>query len=93
MLANASIQEATCAPSRASRALSRPLLERGAALGERTYFVYIMASRRNGTLYIGVTTTKYGVKKLVWCEQYGDVIEAIAREKQLKTWERKWKPH
>jgi putative endonuclease len=62
-------------------------------LGERTYFVYIMASRRNGTLYIGVTTTKYGVKKLVWCEQYGDVIEAIAREKQLKTWERKWKPH
>jgi putative endonuclease len=73
-------------------------------LGERSYFVYIMASRRNGTLYIGVTnnlalrahqhrtgvgsifTTKYGVK-----EQYGDVIEAIAREKQLKAWERKWK--
>ncbi len=78
-------------------------------MGERTYFVYIMASRRNGTLYIGVTnnlplrahqhrtgvgstfTTKYGVKMLVWYEQYGDVKEAIAREKQLKTWERKWK--
>jgi putative endonuclease len=28
---------------------------------------------------------------LVWYEQYGDVNEAIAREKQLKTWERKWK--
>ena len=86
-----------------------PFLDRGAALGERTYFVYIMASRRNGTLYIGVTnnlalrahqhrtgvgsafTTKYGVKMLVWYEQYGDVNEAIAREKQLKTWERKWK--
>ena len=71
-------------------------------MGERTYFVYIMASRRNGTLYIGVTnnlalrahqhrtgvgstfTTKYGVKMLVWYEQYGDVNEAIAREKQLK---------
>jgi hypothetical protein len=24
-------------------------------LGERTYAVYIMASRRNGTLYVGVT--------------------------------------
>ena len=78
-------------------------------MGERTYFVYIMASRRNGTLYIGVTnnlalrayqhrtgvgstfTTKYGVKMLVWYEQYGEINEAIAREKQLKTWERKWK--
>ena len=79
------------------RALVRvPFLDRGAVLGERTYFVYIMASRRNGTLYIGVTsnlalrahqhrtgvgstfTTKYGVKMLVWYEQYGDVNQAIA---------------
>ena len=92
------------------RALARILfLERGACLGERTYFVYIMASRRNGTLYIGVTsnlalrahqhrkgvgstfTTKYGVKMLVWYEQYDEVNEAIAREKRLKTRERKWK--
>ncbi|HTR13145.1 MAG TPA: GIY-YIG nuclease family protein [Roseiarcus sp.] len=68
-----------------------------------------MASRRNGTLDIGVTnhlaaramqhrnglgstfTAKYGVKLLVWYEHYGDVNEAIAREKQLKKWERKWK--
>jgi putative endonuclease len=28
---------------------------------------------------------------LVWYERYGDVNEAIAREKQLKRWERKWK--
>jgi putative endonuclease len=78
-------------------------------LSERTYTVYIMASRRNGTLYIGVTnnlalrayqhrtgvgstfTTKYGVKMLVWYEAYGNVNEAIAREKQLKKSERKWK--
>lgn len=27
----------------------------GAALMQKTYYVYIMASKRNGTLYIGVT--------------------------------------
>ncbi len=76
---------------------------------ERRYSVYIMASRRNGTLYVGVTnhlgarafrrrngvgsqfTTKYGVKTLVGYEHYGDVREAITREKQLKKWERRWK--
>ncbi len=76
---------------------------------ENSFAVYIMASRRNGTLYIGVTnnlslrarqlrtgtggafTTKYGVKQLVWYEYYSDANEAIAREKQLKKWERGWK--
>ena len=75
----------------------------------RTFAVYIMASRRNGTLYIGVTnnlslrahqhrtgagsvfTTKYGVTRLVRYEFYDDVNEAIAREKQLKKWRRRWK--
>jgi putative endonuclease len=109
MFANASIRRPR-ELAEGDRALARVLfLYRGASLGERTYFVYIMASRRNGTLYIGVTnnlalhahqrgtgvgstfTTKYGVKMLVWCEQYGDVNEAIAREKQLKTRARKWK--
>ena len=78
-------------------------------MDERTYTVYILASRRNGTLYVGVTnnlgrrayqhrtgsgsqfTAKYSVKMLVWYEHYNDVNEAIAREKQLKKWERKWK--
>jgi putative endonuclease len=76
---------------------------------ERNYAVYMLASRRNGTLYIGVTndlarrthahrsgvgsafTAKYGVNILVWYELYRNVKEAIAREKQLKKWERKWK--
>jgi putative endonuclease len=31
------------------------------------------------------------VKMLVWYEHYGDVRDAIAREKQLKKWERRWK--
>ena len=34
---------------------------------------------------------KYHVKMLVWYETYNDVNEAIARVKQLKKWERKWK--
>ncbi len=78
-------------------------------MSDRRYSVYIMASRRNGTLYIGVTnnlsvrayqhrngagsvfTAKYAVSMLVWYEHYADVREAIAREKQLKKWERRWK--
>ena len=97
---------------RSSTALSaevKRLPGQGRWMNERRYSVYIMASRRNGTLYVGVTnhlgarafqhrngvgsqfTTKYGVKTLVWYEHYGDVREAIAREKQLKKWERRWK--
>ena len=75
----------------------------------RNYAVYILANKRNGTLYIGVTnnlslrvfqhkstkgsefTAKYGVRTLVWYEYYSDVNEAIAREKQLKKWRRRWK--
>ena len=76
---------------------------------ERRYSVYMMASQRNGTLYVGVTnylaagalqhrkgvgsqfTARYNVKMLVGCEHYGAVRDAIAREKQLKKWERRWK--
>jgi putative endonuclease len=73
---------------------------------EHRTFVYIMASARNGTLYVGVTndlvrrsyehrhglvdgfTRKYGVKTLVWFEEFRDVRDAIAFEKRLKKWER-----
>ena len=73
------------------------------------YAVYILASRRNGTLYIGLTsdlvrrimqhkalavpgfTRKYNVTMLVYVERFADVHEAIAREKQLKGWNRAWK--
>ena len=76
---------------------------------ERTYWVYILASRRNGTLYVGVTgdiarrafehrtgavpgfTKAYGVKMLVHCEPFRDVLDAIRREKNLKKWPRRWK--
>jgi putative endonuclease len=74
-----------------------------------SYFVYILASRRNGTLYVGVTndlvrrmsehkgklvpgfTRKYGVDKLVYFEEYASILEARARERVLKRWDRAWK--
>ncbi|MFZ2225929.1 MAG: GIY-YIG nuclease family protein [Candidatus Moraniibacteriota bacterium] len=75
----------------------------------KDYFVYILASEKNGTLYIGVTsdlvkrvwqhkeglaegfTKKYKTKILVYFEQTNDIVSAIAREKQLKKWNRSWK--
>ena len=76
---------------------------------EKRYSVYIMASKRNGTLYIGFSgdilkrmwehkndlregfTKKYRVHTLVWYEMFSDPNAAIAREKQLKGWNRAWK--
>ena len=72
-------------------------------------FVYILASKPNGVLYVGVTndlvrrvwehkndvvpgfTKKYGVKELVYFEICDDPSVAIAREKQIKRWNRAWK--
>lgn len=36
-------------------------------------------------------TSDYNIRKLVYCEECGDVNEAIAREKQIKNWSRKKK--
>ncbi|MDH7602434.1 MAG: GIY-YIG nuclease family protein [Armatimonadota bacterium] len=36
-------------------------------------------------------TSKYGLTKLVWYEQYSSPREAIYREKQIKNWRRAWK--
>lgn len=76
---------------------------------ERSYYVYILASARNGTLYVGVTsdlagrvyqhregatpgfTTRYGVKMLVWYEDFPTADEAISAEKRIKRWRRGWK--
>ncbi len=76
---------------------------------DHTYFLYILASQRNGTLYVGITnnllrrvqehrdglvpgfTKKYGVKMLVYFEVHGDIVEAIAQEKRMKRWLRRWK--
>lgn len=68
-----------------------------------------MASKRNATLYVGITsnlvqrvwqhregqvqgfTDKYGVKILVYFEVHETGESAIAREKQIKKWNRVWK--
>ena len=33
-------------------------------------------------------TTKYNVKRLVYFEEFADIVAAIARETQLKVWSR-----
>jgi putative endonuclease len=76
---------------------------------EKKGFVYVLASGKHGTLYIGVTsdllgrlhqhreglikgfTTRYGVHRLVHFEIFEEMGAAIAREKQLKKWNRDWK--
>jgi len=73
------------------------------------YAVYILASKRHGTLYIGVTNDiakrldehergigskfvrDYKVRMLVYVEIFDEPNDAIAREKQLKKWNRDWK--
>jgi len=76
---------------------------------EHRYFVYLLASKQNGTLYVGVTgdlaarvaqhrdgrndgfTRRYDVHTLVWFQEFSDIHDAIAREKQIKKWRRAWK--
>ncbi|MDA1309543.1 MAG: GIY-YIG nuclease family protein [Proteobacteria bacterium] len=70
--------------------------------------VYILASKRGGTLYIGVTsnirrrlwehrdgrvafTRRYSIQRLVFIEFHRRIADAIAREKNLKEWNRAWK--
>jgi putative endonuclease len=46
----------------------------------RTYFVYILASRRNGTLYIGVTND---LVKRVW-EHRSGLVDGFTRKYGVK---------
>ena len=75
----------------------------------KTGYVYILASKRNGTLYVGVTSdlvkriwqhregnvdgfsSQHKVNRLVYFEMLDDITSAIAREKAIKKWLRKWK--
>jgi len=36
-------------------------------------------------------TKRYGLRRLVYVEQHGDILAAIQREKNLKEWPRAWK--
>ena len=64
------------------------------------YYVYILANKRNGTLYTGVTkdlqrrigehkgglirgfTKKYGVDKLIYFEEYNDIMKPYQEKKE-----------
>ena len=43
---------------------------------EHTYYVYILASKRNGTLYIGVTNSL--IRRV--CEHKKDIIEGFTKK-------------
>ncbi|HWH23253.1 MAG TPA: GIY-YIG nuclease family protein [Allosphingosinicella sp.] len=34
---------------------------------------------------------RYGLTKLVYCENHAEIRDAIAREKAMKAWKRRWK--
>ena len=36
-------------------------------------------------------TSKYNIKNLLYFEHFDNIIDAIAREKQLKNWHKNWK--
>ena len=73
------------------------------------FYVYILARRRNGPLYTGMTdnfsrriweheegmrsgsTSRYGVKLLVWDELHEGRESAFPRERRIKKWNRAWK--
>jgi putative endonuclease len=46
-----------------------------------------IAGHKNGR-YPGSFTERYNIHQLVYYERYGDIREAISREKQLKRWSR-----
>ncbi|MFT5219710.1 MAG: putative endonuclease [Gammaproteobacteria bacterium] len=73
------------------------------------YCIYILASKKNGAMYVGLSanladsvlehkhnqvdgiTKLYNMHTLVFYEYHQLLADAIAREKQLKNWHRKWK--
>jgi len=75
------------------------------------HFTYILCSKKNGTLYTGVTrnlprriyehqhkltpgfASKYNLFILVHVEEFSLMMDAVKREKVLKTWKRAWKIH
>ena len=70
-------------------------------------YVYILASKKHGTLYTGVNleqrlyqhrhhllegfTRQYAVTRLVWFAQGEDITSAIELEKKIKNRGRQWK--
>jgi len=53
----------------------------------KQYYIYILTNQYNTIFYVGVTNNN----KLVYYEVFSDVRDAIYREKQIKSWNRKKK--
>ncbi len=53
-----------------------PGLTRHPRMNQKIYYVYILASKRNGTLYIGVTS---GLRKRVW-EHKNNLVEGFTKK-------------
>ncbi len=51
----------------------------------------IRISEHNESKFLDSFTGKYNCNKLVYFENFLNIEEAIAREKQLKNWRRLWK--
>ena len=58
-------------------------------IGVTSDLVTRLWQHRNGE--ISGFTQRYSVHRLVRYEQFGDMVSAISREKQLKRWRRQWK--
>ena len=57
--------------------------------GVTSELVARVANHKHG-VFDGFSKT-YGCKALVWYEDHPTMLEAIAREKQIKRWRRAWK--
>ncbi|WP_411340558.1 GIY-YIG nuclease family protein [Sphingopyxis sp. J-6] len=57
--------------------------------GVTSHLIQRICQHRGGSF--GGFTDRYGVKTLVWFELAATMHAAIAREKRIKNWQRKWK--
>ncbi|MFB9055011.1 GIY-YIG nuclease family protein [Formosa undariae] len=58
-------------------------------IGVTSNLITRITNHQNG---IGsIFTKKYNLKDLIYYEEFSDIKQAIAREKQLKNWKRVWK--
>ena len=56
-----------------------------------TFDLYFMVTEHKEKRYSDSFTARYNCNKLVYYETFSRIEEAIAREKQLKKWNREWK--
>ena len=61
---------------------------------DKKFYFYILASKKNGTLYKGITSElvqRIWKHKTKYYEVYENAEGAIKREKLVRYWKRQWK--